>query len=121
MNILPPEVIEKARMATLRSHYREFITVSTDLELATASARYEGERPARALRKCAKAILGRVANLKVREFLVRIEASGKAEDILDELLGMRDSLITKVAKEFAEMYAVGDVTEYRRRRTLRTA
>jgi hypothetical protein len=59
--------------------------------------------------------------MKVREFVVRIQASSKAEDILNELLGMRDSLITKVAKEFTEMDAVGDVAEYRRLRALRAA
>ncbi|MBW7732881.1 hypothetical protein K1J43_21565 [Enterobacter hormaechei] len=89
------------------------------LELAVASAKYDGERAPNRLRKAAKAMLNVVYDPLMRRFVDGISSSSKALEKLDELKAYRDSLVTKVANEFTEAEKFGDVGEYRRQRAAR--
>ncbi|MEG5552164.1 hypothetical protein UXO11_21520 [Enterobacter wuhouensis] len=116
---LSPEMIERAREAITRSNFWEFIDRTMTLELAVASANYDGERAPNRLRKAAKAMLNVVYDPLMRRFVDGISCSGKALEKLDELKAYRDSLVTKVANEFTEAEKFGDVSEYRRHRAER--
>lgn len=116
---LAPAMIEKAREAITRSNFWEFIDRTMTLELAVASAKYDGERAPKRLRKAAKAMLKVVYDPLMRRFVDGISSSSKALEKLDELKAYRDSLMTKVAKEFTEAEKFGDVGEYRRQRIAR--
>ncbi|MDM3520621.1 hypothetical protein OGW13_11820 [Citrobacter sp. Ca225] len=116
---LSPEMIEKAREAINRSNFWEFIDRTMTLELAVASAKYDGERVPNRLRKAAKAMLKVAYDPLMRRFVDSIGNSGKALEKLDELKAYRDSLVTKVANEFTEAEKFGNVAEYRRQRAAR--
>lgn len=116
---LAPAMIEKAREAITRSNFWEFIDRTMTLELAVASAKYDGERAPNRLRKAAKAMLKVTYDPLMRRFIDGISSSGKALEKLDELVTYRDNLIMKVANEFAEAEKFGNVGEYRRHRAAR--
>lgn len=113
---LSPEMIEKAREAINRSNFWEFIDRTMTLELAVASAKYDGERAPNRLRKAAKEMLKVAYDPLMRRFVDSIGSSSKALEKLDELKAYRDSLVTKVANEFTEAEKIGNVGEYRRQR-----
>ncbi|UWM66575.1 hypothetical protein [Enterobacter sp. CP102] len=116
---LSPEMIEKAREAINRSNFWEFIDRTMTLELAVASAKYDGERAPNRLRKAAKEMLKVAYDPLMRRFVDSIGSSSKALEKLDELKAYRDSLVTKVANEFTEAEKIGNVGEYRRQRVAR--
>lgn len=116
---LAPEMIEKAREAIIRSNFWEFIDRTYILELAVASANYDGERAPKRLRNVAKAMTTKVFDPLMRRFIGEIGTSSKALDELEGLKKYRDNLIIKVANEFAEAEKFGDVGEYRRQRAER--
>jgi hypothetical protein len=118
MTTVAPAMIEKAREAITRSNFWEFIDRTMTLELAVASAKYDGERVligyARRPKQCSTSF-----TISWRRFVDGISSSGKALEKLDELKAYRDSLVTKVANEFTEAEKFGDVGEYRRHRAER--
>jgi len=116
---LAPAMIEKACEAITRSNFWEFIDRTMTLELAVASAKYDGERAPNRLRKATKAMLKVVYDPLMRRFVEDISSSSKALEKLEELKAYRDILVTKVANEFTEAEKFGDVGEYRRQRDAR--
>lgn len=112
----PPEMLTKANEAVLRSNFWEFAEKTLNLELALASANYDGEPGPKRVRKVAKAMLPQISDVIMRKFVSEISTSNKTVDKLKALVEYRDSLILKVAVEFTEAERFGDVGEYRRQR-----
>lgn len=95
------------------------MTPTLTLELAVASAKYDGERAPNRLRRAARSMLRVVYDPLMRRFIESIGDSGQALEKLEELKTYRDSLVKKVANEFAEAEKLGDVGEYRRQSAAR--